>query len=790
MYQKAHEYPGRVGECHRRAPYSHPGEALMRRLTILVAVVLACGCGKKRLPQPAQDTAAPVEAPAASTEPSERDTLLTTLKTKQGDTRRKAAEALAELAESDPTVLDALVELLKDKHTSGPGKTHPTQTTSTREAAALALLWAGPPGEAALKDKGFSALREGLSDKDPAIREHTAHTVGVLGPLAKPLVGSVQRLCSDSDTNVREAAFDTVRALGPADVTGIAALLTNENPEIRQRAAEVIAALPDVPGDAVPSLTRALDDEVEFIRVAAATGIATAGGKGGSNATGEKLAGAIKKSYPEMFDSTKPARLDGPEFIYWRAMVVLGKPAVAPTTALLSHPNPIVRYFAARTLAELGPDAKAAADALNSALSDSIANVSLEAACTLCRLGEKPDESVKLVRAALASASPGVAAAAIDTIARMGPVGKPLIPDALAKLASPLPDARYAAVALVGTLNPADAAKQVPELIKLLADPEPLIRGQVAAVLESLGPTAAQAAEALGKAITADTEGLLRDQFVEALIAMGPAAKPAVPGLLPLITNASATVDSRVKVIEAVTVADPASPDVAAALVKAASDPNLSIRKAAGLALGKLDPLSDAARDALVKLARKDTEVYVRRAAVRGLVSAGPRAKAARTDLEAIATGKLPGLDLWAKVALAGIDGDVRRAAGAVRDGLGSKSGTNVRTAAAEALLVVGPMSADVPALMKLLKDPGANGAAAVALGRIGPEAKPAVPHLIELLNDRDGEVRGAAAEALGRIGPSALPAATKLRTMTRSDPLVAPTARKALERLGVKEKT
>ena len=43
-------------------------------------------------------------------------------------------------------------------------------------------------------------------------------------------------------------------------------------------------------------------------------------------------------------------------------------------------------------------------------------------------------------------------------------------------------------------------------------------------------------------------------------------------------------------------------------------------------------------------------------------------------------------------------------------------------------------------------------------------------------------------AEALGRIGPSALPAAVKLRSLVQSDPSVAPVARKALERLGVKE--
>ena len=55
---------------------------------------------------------------------------------------------------------------------------------------------------------------------------------------------------------------------------------------------------------------------------------------------------------------------------------------------------------------------------------------------------------------------------------------------------------------------------------------------------------------------------------------------------------------------------------------------------------------------------------------------------------------------------------------------------------------------------------------AVVALGKIGPEAKDAVPALTELLNDKNENVRSAAAIALGGIGPaakSAVPALTKL---------------------------
>jgi HEAT repeats len=78
-----------------------------------------------------------------------------------------------------------------------------------------------------------------------------------------------------------------------------------------------------------------------------------------------------------------------------------------------------------------------------------------------------------------------------------------------------------------------------------------------------------------------------------------------------------------------------------------------------------------------------------------------------------------------------------------------------------------------VPALVNLLDGPdaGLRSEAVVALARIGPEAQPAVPRLIALVeNDPDEAVRKNAVRALGQIGPGAAPAVPVLVEQLREE--------------------
>ena len=61
---------------------------------------------------------------------------------------------------------------------------------------------------------------------------------------------------------------------------------------------------------------------------------------------------------------------------------------------------------------------------------------------------------------------------------------------------------------------------------------------------------------------------------------------------------------------------------------------------------------------------------------------------------------------------------------------------------------------------------PATRNAAAYEIAGLGPAAKPAVPALIEALDDPDAAVRFAVTVALGEIGPEAVAAVPRLKQM------------------------
>lgn len=191
------------------------------------------------------------------------------------------------------------------------------------------------------------------------------------------------------------------------------------------------------------------------------------------------------------------------------------------------------------------------------------------------------------------------------------------------------------------------------------------------------------------------------------------------------------------------------------ALVKKLKSTDPEQRRAAAKEIGEL---GSGAKDAVPALAGalKDNDKFVRRFAAQSLAKIGEPAKAARDALATTLKNPNEAREVQEAaaqaLAVAGKQG-VGPLADAVKNG---SLPSSVRTRAADSLGQIGPDAKDaVPALMEALKAQEVRLNAANALGKIGPDAKPASEKLQEMFEkkgERDRPFKAAVKDALKKI--------------------------------------
>jgi HEAT repeat protein len=179
-------------------------------------------------------------------------------------------------------------------------------------------------------------------------------------------------------------------------------------------------------------------------------------------------------------------------------------------------------------------------------------------------------------------------------------------------------------------------------------------------------------------------------------------------------------------------------------------DGNVQARRAAALSLKELSSEKSNAIPSLVNAANGDDDMEVRRLSLQALATMGPRAQECLPRLTPLL----------------------------------EDSEESVRIATALAIARIDPDSESCrPVLIRAMR--AGNGGILLAVGKLGADAKWAVPALVELLSHDLVQLRSLAAHTLGQIGPAAGDAVPALERMSHNrDPAVREVALEALEHL------
>jgi HEAT repeat protein len=398
------------------------------------------------------------------------------------------------------------------------------------------------------------------------------------------------------------------------------------------------------------------------------------------------------------------------------ALVKIGDPAVPALTRILDGPDADMRVCAAEALGRIGAVARDAVPSLIRAIAQ--------------REAARDPESDPLTRhavTALGRIGPDAKAALpilnhlfdkkigddYDMVIALNGIGAPPVRKLVHRL---IQDADSTAASLLARLGP-EARDAIPSLTDAIHDMRLQVRFSAAIAIVHIKPRATEAVPVLIEALAyLDDRDLDVFDVPGALAQLGPSASAAIPTLMRLVEKNC----DQPLVQKALVQIDPEAKQCLPALILALNHKDHEIVATAANCLGLLGPRAKDCAPALAKTISKEFE-------------------------------KDDGIDWLDNPQVSAVKAIGRIGASGRGDGI----------------------SALIAALQG---DHSTAEAAATVLGSVGPEAKAAVPALIEAVQakEKDDEnwfVRKAAALALARIGPEARPAVPVLRKLMEEQP-------------------
>lgn len=373
-------------------------------------------------------------------------------------------------------------------------------------------------------------------------------------------------------------------------------------------------------------------------------------------------------------------------------------------------------------------------------------------------------------------------------IGKYGPQAKSAVPALLKIVKKKEDEARFAAIAAIGQIG-AEAKEAVPSLVEILAENNYIAREAAAKALGGVGREARPVISNLRKALT-DYAPPVRVAAANALWRISGSAKDSVPVLIDVLQDTHLLDQFDLIGIEI-------GRDLNIPISQRLSKQNSSRRNLlppflggsraeAAQALGEISRDARTAIPVLQRIAKEDSG-WVQFRAASALLSIAPEAVEIVPALRASLHEEDEILRFQAVICLGRLNGKARAdRLPLLIEALNDQSGL-VQSGAMIALRKLGPAAKNaVPSLIRILQnDESLIHVTASTLEAIGPEAKGIVPQLTALLKDENAEKRRVAANILATIGHEAAAAIPMLvKTLRDPDGKVRMSAANALQRI------
>jgi HEAT repeat protein len=348
----------------------------------------------------------------------------------------KAAKYLDSIPEVREAAIRALVAIGPKAFPHVLPYVHKKKPTECRRAAARTLGALARQMDEVPDDKDlFKAIR----DKDETVRENVGPAVAKAGSKGVRLLLG---LSGSSDRDTRMLAARSLATLGKAAVPDVTGNLANRSARRRESAAVALGLIGTDAEYSARALIKAMDDESEDVRAAAARAVARVAPKkkdvtarlvqglrdpapAVAAACAEGLASFGPEALPPILDALPKLNEEGYAAVA-RSIVAFDEPAIRPLEAATSSKEAKVRRVAATCLGRLGRKHgySSIGDALKPLLADPDPTVRIAAALALGRV----DRQVGLLaEAALLKAledkAPAVRAAVLSALGDIAPPG-------------------------------------------------------------------------------------------------------------------------------------------------------------------------------------------------------------------------------------------------------------------------------------------------------------------------------------------------------------------------------